>query len=99
MRNYSSTKALSLWAVLSASHSGCWDRVLLACVIPRSEKTTSLLLLLSPFGKCLFLFLSFLSFFVGAELTHICHSAAGVVLTLGALGVQLPGAREFPLGR
>lgn len=53
----------------------------------------------SPFGKCLFLFLSFLSLFIGAELTQICHSAAGVVQTLGVLGVQLPGPREFRLGR
>lgn len=53
----------------------------------------------SPFGKCLFLFLSFLSLFVGAELAQICHSAGGVVQTLGVLGVQLPEAREFPLGR
>ncbi|RMB99337.1 hypothetical protein DUI87_24072 [Hirundo rustica rustica] len=34
---------------------------------------------------------------IGAELTQVCHSAAGVVQTLGVLGVQLPEAREFPL--
>lgn len=75
--------------------------VLLACEIPRSERTASLLLLClsSPFGKCLFLFLSFPFLFGGAELTQICHSAAGSVQTLGVLGVQLPGTREFPLGR
>lgn len=35
----------------------------------------------------------------GAELTQVCHSAAGVVQTLGVLGLQLPEAREFPLAR
>lgn len=52
-----------------------------------------------PFGKCLFLFLSLLSRFIGAELTEICHSTSGIVQTLRVLGVQRPGAREFPLGR
>lgn len=41
----------------------------------------------SLFGKCLFIFLSFLSLFVGAELTQICLSAADVVQTLGVFGV------------
>lgn len=49
-------------------------------------------------NACSFFF-QFPFLFREAELTQICHSAAGGVQTLGVLGVQLPGAREFPLGR